>query len=384
MAALVDGAVISNFVFALTIFGGELPAGARLSARFEPSSVKSGDRTTLELSVTPPPGSVLLAFAQPKGLGAPTAVDLEAGLVKLAGPLDEPAVKERSEPALQSQTVRFYPHSFGGTVVVKLPMLAPSRWIDGRAELRGTVTLMFVDEKSGKLTLAAAVPISATLEETDPPPPTVGEPPPVVLEAPPKQKDDPPSPPVVDPGAIVEIVAPPELDPPPAPTQRWFLVGVAAGVIALAAGPIGVYDERRLWARWLGWRRLQGWTTAVFAATLLAGALTLPTRTSIPALVGAAAFGAMLFATGGGPWVKSPNFLAAALRAQPLHALVLSFALLAKASCWDATAGFALIFVARSFAPAIAPGDDDFAHEEEDDEEPPRRRRSKSGRRRAA
>jgi hypothetical protein len=371
--------VIWTAALALIAFGGELPEGARLSVRFEPPRAKAGEKTTLEISVTPPPGSVLLALAQPKSLGAPTAIDLESSRFKLAGPLEEPAVEERPVRALDSKKVRFYPRSFGGTVVLRLPMTAPLLWDDGRLELRGAVTLMFADEKSGKLIIAPSVPIAVTLDEDKPPPPKV-ETPPAVLEAPATQNIDPPKP--VDAGPTVEIVAPPEVDVFPPPKQQWFLAGVALGILALTVGPIGVYDQRQWWARWLGWRRLQCWTTAVVGVTLLASASLLPARTAFPVLGGAAAFGAMLFATGGGPGVSSSNFLAAALRAQPLHGLLLCLALLMKAACWDASAGFLAVFMARSFAPAILPNDEEeFDDEGEDFDEAPRRRRSKSRRR---
>jgi hypothetical protein len=367
--------VIWTAALALIAIGGELPEGARLSVRFEPLRAKSGEKTTLEISVTPPPGSVLLALAQPKSLGAPTAIDLEPGRFKLAGSLEEPAVEERALKALDAKKVRVYPTSFGGTVVLRLPMTAPLLWDDGRLELRGAVTLMFADEKSGTLTMAPSVPIAATLEEDKPAPP-----PPIVLEAPAKQRVDPPMP--VEAGPTVEIVAPPEVDPFPPPRQHWFLAGAALGILALAAGPIGVYDQRQWWARWLGWRRFQCWTTAVVGGTLLGFALFLPTRTAFPLLGGAAAFGAMLFSTGGGPGVSSSNFLAAALRAQPLHCVLLCLALLMKAACWDASAGFLAVFLARSFAPAIAPSDEEeFGEDDEEYDEAPRRRRSKSRRR---
>src|SRR3954463_8557614 len=87
--------VLGNVFLSLILFGGELPDGARLSARFAPARVMAGGKTALEISVTPPPGAVLLAFAQPKSLGAPVAIDLEPGPLTLAGPLEEPAVLER-------------------------------------------------------------------------------------------------------------------------------------------------------------------------------------------------------------------------------------------------------------------------------------------------
>jgi len=378
-------AVVSNALLALIIFGGDLPDGAKLSVRFDPARAKPGSKATLEISVTPPPGSVLLALAQPKSLGAPTAVDLDLGPFKPAGKLEEPAVGERLERALESQRVRYYPRSFGGTVVFRLPLTAPTSFDDGRAEIRGSVTLMFVDESTGKLTLAPSVAIAASLEEDKPAPatpPVIESASSVVIEAPPKQRIETPAP--ANAGPPIEIIAPPETDPLPPFKRHWFLVGVAAGLFALGAGPIGVYDERKWWARWLGWRRLQCLTTVVSSATLLAVAFFLPTRTAIPVLGGSAAFGAMLFATGGGPGVTSSNFIVTAVRSQPVHCLMLCLALLLNAACWDLWAGFAAVFLARSFAPAIMPiGDEEFDEDDDDFEDTPRRKRSKS-RRRAA
>ena len=374
------------FFVSLLMSSGDLPTGARMSVRFDPAQADAGAAVSLELSITPPPGSLLLALAQPKSLGAPIAVDLDTGLFKLAGSLEEPAVGERLERALQSQKVRYYPQSLGGTVVVRLPLSAPKTWEDDRAEIRGAVTLMFVEIESGKLTLASAVPISATLEKTKPTvTPPISEMPNLPLEAVSTK-----SPPIESPPAVkIDVPAPVKIETDnevaadvfPLPTQRWFFSGVAVGFLAVLAGPVGVYDQRRWWARWLGWRRLQAWTTVAVAAFLTVVALLLPARTALPAVLGAAAFGAMLFATGGGPGVFSANFFAAALRAQPLLGLALSLALLANAAGWDVTAGFALVFLARSCAPAVTKREEDEFDDEED--ELPRRKAAKSRRYRA-
>lgn len=359
-----------------------------MSVRFDPPAVEPGSNVSLEFSITPPAGSLLLALAQPRSLGAPTPIELEPGPFRLQGPLEEPAVGERQERALQSQKVRYYPQSLGGTVVLRLPLSAPKQWTEDTAEVRGVVTLMFVEVKSGKLTVAPAVPISATLDKAKPiiaTPPVKSEVPPVLsLEPASAKQTSKDSPLQIDVPAPVKIEANVDMvaDVFPPPTQRWFFAGVAVGFLAIVAGPVGVYDQRRWWARWLGWRRLQAWTTVAVAATLAVAAMLLPTRTAMPALLGVSAFGAMLFATGGGPGVFSSNFFTAALRAQPLHGVALSLALMAHAAAWDVSAGFALVFLARSCAPAVSIRiEDDF--DEDDEEDHPRRRHSKSRRSRA-
>jgi hypothetical protein len=56
--------------------------------------------------------------------------------------------------------------------------------------------------------------------------------------------------------------------------------------------------------------------------------------------------------------------------------------MLMKAACWDASVGFVAVFLARSFAPAVTPSDEEeFDEDEEDFDDEPRRRRSKSRRR---
>jgi len=366
--------------------GGELPDGAKLSVRFDPPRVKAGEKTALEISVTPPTGAVLLAFAQPKSLGTPTAVNLEPSSLVVTGRLEEPAVQERGVAAIQADRVRYYPHSFGGTAVVRLPMAAPSSFDEGRIDLRGVMTLLFVEEKTGKVTLASAIPFAATLEEETPTPvltpaTAVESTPPVIIDAPAKQKPDAARETSATTGTAnehatptVEIVTPETTSWPP-PKQRWFFVGMIVGLFALAAGPIGLYDERRWWARWLSWRRFQSWTAAAACGALTAAVLLLPARTAVPALIGSAAFGAMLFVTGGGPGMQSASFVVAAMRAQPLFALTLCVAALMNAACWDAAAGFAAMFLARSCGPAMVRGDEEFEEEEEEEEERPRRRR---------
>jgi hypothetical protein len=371
------------------MFSGDLPSGGRMSVRFDPPAVEPGGSVSLEFSITPPTGSLLLALAQPKSLGAPTAIELEPGAFRLQGPLEEPAVGERQERALQSQKVRYYPQSLGGTVVLRLPLSAPKRWTEDHIEVRGVVTLMFVEVKSGKLTVAPAVPFSVTLDKAKPivaPAPVKSEEPPVLSLEPASAKQTTKDSPVqIDVPAPVKIEANADMvaDVFPPPTQKWFFAGVAMGFLAVVAGPVGVYDQRRWWARWLGWRRLQAWTTVAVAAMLAAAAMLLPTRTAMPALLGVSAFGAMLFATGGGPGVFSSNFAAAALRAQPLHGVALSLALLAPAAAWDVSAGFALVFLARSCAPAVSIRIEEDFDEEDDEEDYPRRRSSRSRRSRA-
>jgi len=378
--------VVYIALLSLIMPGGELPDGAKLSVRFDPPRVKAGEKTALEISVTPPTGAVLLAFAQPKSLGTPTAVNVEPSSLVVTGRLEEPAVQERGVAAIQADRVRYYPHSFGGTAVVRLPMAAPSSFDEGRIDLRGVMTLLFVEEKTGKVTLASAIPFAATLEEETPTPvltpaTAVESTPPVIIDAPAKQKPDAARETSATTGTAnehatptVEIVTPETTSWPP-PKQRWFFVGMIVGLFALAAGPIGLYDERRWWARWLSWRRFQSWTAAAACGALTAAVLLLPARTAVPALIGSAAFGAMLFVTGGGPGMQSASFVAAAMRAQPLFALTLCVAALMNAACWDAAAGFAAMFLARSCGPAMVRGDEEFEEEEEEEEERPRRRR---------
>jgi hypothetical protein len=376
-------------VLSLLLPAGDLPLGARLAVRFDPPTAKAGEKIALEISITPPAGSLLLALAQPKSLGAPTAVDLEPGSLQVAGAIEEPVVDERPERSLQSRKVRYYPQSLGGTVAVRVPMKAPAKFENGRAEIRGTVTLMFVDQKSGKLTLAPSVPISAVIEETKPPP--LPAPPPIVVDARPPPIE--PSLPekrdasstamqidVPSPMALVKE-ATGEASAFSAPALRWFLGGVAAGLLALFAGPIGVHDQRKWWARWFGWRRFQSWGVVVVAVVLAGVALAFPLRSAIPTLAGVGAFGALLFVTGGGPGVFRASLLGAALRAQPLHILALLMAAVANAAVWDLAAGFVVVFLLRSFAPAIGVQAEDEEDEEFDDEAPRRRSANRQFRR---
>jgi len=365
-----------------------MPLGASLSVRFDPPTAKAGEKIALEISITPPAGSLLLALAQPKSLGAPTAVDLEPGSLQVTGAIEEPVVDERQERSLQSRKVRYYPQSLGGTVAVRLPMKAPARWENGRAEIRGTVTLMFVDQKSGKLTLAPSVPISAIVEEMKPP---SLPPPPIIVDAvPPPIESSPPSKNESAPAAMQIDVPSPlalvtdaagEASSFSAPTLRWFLGGVAAGLLALVAGPIGVHDQRKWWARSFGWGRFQSWGVVVIAAILAGVALALPLRSAIPALAGVGAFAALLFATGGGPGVYRASLLGAALRAQTLNVLGLLMAAVANAAVWDLAAGYAVVFLLRSGAPAIGVQADDEEDDEFDDEAPKRRSANRQYRR---
>ena len=49
--------VLFFVALALIAYGGELPDGAKLSVRFDPPRVKAGEKTALEISVTPPTGA---------------------------------------------------------------------------------------------------------------------------------------------------------------------------------------------------------------------------------------------------------------------------------------------------------------------------------------